>query len=137
MVDEGYRSPTPTPAGASTGGDRPPLPSVAEDGAGPLPPPPPHPLLRDGVGGGGDGAGAAAATSASTRSSSPPAPPRAAPPARWADFFDAKRRVAVPSRGGAFVVYSAEGPPGAPVLFCCHGAGYTALSWALLARNVS
>jgi hypothetical protein len=133
------RASTPTPAAASTGGDRPPLPTVAEDGAGPLPPPPPHPPNLDG----GDGpvAMATAAASASTRSGTPPAHPhhpfpRAPPPARWSDFFDAKRRVTVPSRRAAFVVY-ASGPPGAPVLFCCHGAGYTAMSWALMARNVS
>jgi len=134
-LDEGYRSSTPGPSGAATGGDRPPLPTVAEDGAGPLPPPPPHPPnLREG---GGDAGGGATAhqPSASTRSSTPPCPPRAAPPGRWSDWFDHKRRIPVPSRGGAFVVYSA-GPPGAPVLLCCHGAGYTGMSWALLARHL-
>ena len=137
-LDEGYRSSTPGPPGAATGGDRPPLPTVAEDGAGPLPPPPPHPLNLDGGGGAGSTGHPPHAASASTRSSTPPLPPRAAPPARWSDFWAHKRRIPVPSRSGAFVVYStgATASPTTPVLFCCHGAGYTGMSWALLARHL-
>jgi len=80
----------------------------------------------------------------------PPAPH--APPARWDAYFTRKRAIPVPGRG-SFVVYEAVGAaaaaagvasattappsPPRPVVLCFHGAGYTALSWALVARRLS
>ena len=60
----------------------------------------------------------------------------------WRDFFDDKKSVAVPDRQLTFTVYTA-GPKQAPeedhktpVIFCLHGGGYTALSFALIAEDL-
>lgn len=64
-----------------------------------------------------------------------PAPPPPSPPDRWDAFFDVKRALPVPERRGVFTVYEAGGglPATAPIVLCFHGAGYTALSFALIA----
>lgn len=53
----------------------------------------------------------------------------------WEDFFSEKKSVYVASRGCTFNVYIA-GDHG-PVLFCLHGAGYTGLTFALVAEELS
>lgn len=53
----------------------------------------------------------------------------------WTDFFSEKKSIYVKSRGCTFNVYIA-GHQG-PVLFCLHGAGYTGLTFALVAEELS
>lgn len=53
----------------------------------------------------------------------------------WKDFFSETKTVYVASRGCTFNVYIA-GDHG-PVLFCLHGAGYTGLTFALIAEELS
>eukprot|EP00892_Ulva_mutabilis_P009563 jgi/Ulvmu1/697/UM010_0069.1 len=55
--------------------------------------------------------------------------------ADWRDFFSEQKSVYVQSRGCTFNVYTA-GDHG-PVVFCLHGAGYTGLTFALLAEELS
>lgn len=55
--------------------------------------------------------------------------------ANWQDFFSEKKSVRVKSRSCTFNVYVA-GDHG-PVVFCLHGAGYTGLTFALLAEELS
>lgn len=67
-----------------------------------------------------------------------PAPPPP-PPARWDAFFDTKRALPVPDRRAVFTVYErGKGlAANAPIVLCFHGAGYTALSFALIAAPLA
>lgn len=54
---------------------------------------------------------------------------------RWEDYFAEK--LSCPVRGGSFRVYLSErAAPDAPLVVCLHGAGYTGLSWALVAAEL-
>lgn len=51
----------------------------------------------------------------------------------WESFFSSKLDVAV--RGGKFRVYLSERAAEGPLVVCLHGAGYTGLTWGLVAAN--
>ena len=60
----------------------------------------------------------------------------------WPDYFDAKEAVSITKEGedGAqvtldFNLYTAGGDAG-PLVLCVHGGGYTALTWALVAKRI-
>jgi len=55
-------------------------------------------------------------------------------PSTWDDYFDERRDIRVPDTENTFRVYFA-GNKG-PIFFCLHGAGHSALSWALVAGLV-
>lgn len=86
-----------------------------------MPPPPPRPPL----------------------SSQPPTASTSAPDSTdgldltavsWTDYFAVK--LSVPARGGVFRVYLSERHDAGPLVVCLHGAGYTGLSWALVAAEL-
>lgn len=55
-------------------------------------------------------------------------------PLPWDQYWDQQQKVELPDRHGTFNVYSA-GTKGA-VLFLLHGAGYTGLTWSLVAKSL-
>jgi len=81
------------------------------------------------------GAGREGASAAPFASAMPPPPPRpgGSPSAAWGEFFERARDVAVGE--DTFCVYEA-GRDG-PLLLCLHGAGYSALTWAFMARALT
>jgi len=56
-------------------------------------------------------------------------------PVSWEKYWDQQLKIHLPDRGGTFNVYS-TGPEDAPVVMCLHGAGYTGLTWSLVATRL-
>ncbi|PNH04810.1 putative protein phosphatase methylesterase 1 [Tetrabaena socialis] len=52
----------------------------------------------------------------------------------WQVYWDERRQVHLPSRGGTVNVYLAGGS--GPVVLCVHGGGYTGLTWSLVAAKL-
>lgn len=53
----------------------------------------------------------------------------------WSDYFDRKEALQLGDRGLTVNLYR-SGKPGTPLLLCLHGAGYTGLTWALVAAQL-
>lgn len=85
-----------------------------------MPPPPPRPPLNQQP--------PVASTSACTDSLDLSA-------SSWQNFFS--RKITCPVRGGEFRVYLSDPKPDGPLIVCLHGAGYTGLSWALVAAELN
>ncbi|KAI8927963.1 Alpha/Beta hydrolase protein [Entophlyctis helioformis] len=58
------------------------------------------------------------------------------PPA-WAPFFQSMRMVDLPDRDASFAVYETRSEAPGPLYVFHHGAGHTAMTWALLARELA
>ena len=60
--------------------------------------------------------------------------PEEASPLPWSEYYEEQHDVQLPSRRGSFHIYTA-GKQG-PVLLFLHGAGFTGLSWAPVAKEL-